>query len=62
MIPITQEESEKIREKYPKVCISRTVKEKHGKRGKRYCPEEIKYMEIIQDTNERAKYILKYGR
>ena len=58
MIPITQEESEKIREKYPKVCISRTVKVR-SKRHRYYLEESDKYLELIADTNEQAKEILK---
>jgi len=57
MIPITQEESEKIREKYPKVCISRTMKSQ-SKRHIYYLEESDKYLEIIQETNEQAKEIL----
>ena len=58
MIPITQKESEKIREKYPKVCISRTMNSKSS-RHKYYLEESDKYLELIADTNTQAKEILK---
>lgn len=58
MIPITQKESEKIRAKYPKVCISRTVKVR-SKRHRYYLEESDKYLELISDTNNQAAEILR---
>ena len=58
MIEITKDEANKLREKYPDISISRTVREKHGRRGKRYCPEEMKYLQLIKDTNFEAQQIL----
>ena len=58
MIEITKSEAKKIRDEYPQVCISRTMKQ-DSSRGKRYCPESDKYLELIADTNERAAEILK---
>ena len=52
----------KIFNVYKNAPIYRTMKGKHGKRGKRYCPEENQFMELIKDTNEKAKHVLKYGR
>jgi len=62
MIFVTKEEAIKIRNVYKDAPIYKTMKKKHGKRGKRYCPEEDKYMKIIQESNENAKHVLKYGR
>ena len=58
MIPITQEESEKIRAKYPKVCIQRTMKVR-SKRHCYYLEESDKYLELIADTNVQAAEILR---
>lgn len=58
MILISKEESEKIRAKYPDVCISRTMKVKSG-RHRYFLEESDKYLELIADTNEQAKEILR---
>jgi hypothetical protein len=58
MILITKQESEKVREKYSKVCISRTSKQKSS-RHCYYLEESDKYLELIADTNEQAKEILR---
>ena len=61
MIEITKSEAKKIRDEYPQVCISRTMKQ-DSSRGKRYCPESDKYLELIADTNDKAKEILAKHR
>lgn len=61
MIFVTKEETKKIREKYPNASIARTMKT-HSGRGKRYCPELDKYLELIADTNDKAKEILAKHR
>lgn len=53
LFPITKEESIKIRKKYPKAEIRRTVKQK-SKRHKYFCPEIKKYLVLIKGTNEVA--------
>jgi hypothetical protein len=58
LISITKEETEKIRAKYPQVHITRTSQQK-SKRHVYYLEESDKYLEIIQDTNDEAKEILK---
>jgi hypothetical protein len=61
MIEITKSEAKKIRDEYPQVSISRTMKQ-NSNRGKRYCPELDKYLELIVDTNDKAKEILTKHR
>jgi hypothetical protein len=61
MIEITKSEAKKIRDEYPQVSISRTMKQ-NSNRGKRYCPELDKYLELIADTNDKAKEILEKHR
>lgn len=58
MILISKEESEKIRAKYPDVCISRTMKSQ-SKRHAYYVEESNKYLELIADTNDQAAEILR---
>ena len=57
MIEITKQESEKIRNKYPEVTIVRTMKVQ-SHRHRYYLEESDKYLELIQDTNNKAQEIL----
>lgn len=57
MILVTKEESEKIRERYPDACISRTMKSKSSRHAY-YAEESNKYLELIADTNDQAAEIL----
>lgn len=54
LIPISKEESEKIRSQFPTACIPRTMKGK-SQRHRYYCSTERKYMQLIADTNILAK-------
>jgi len=57
VIEITKQESEKIRNKYPEVTITRTMKAQ-SHRHRYYLEESDKYLELIQDTNNKAQEIL----
>ena len=57
MIDITKEEKDKIRKYYPQVFISRTMKQ-DSKRHHYSIEESDKYLELIADTNDKAKEIL----
>lgn len=57
MIEITKSESKKIRNKYPEVNITRTMK-MQSHRHRYYLEESDKYLELIQDTNNQAAEIL----
>lgn len=50
MIPVTKEESMKVREAYPKAEIVRTCIQK-SKRHRYYMAEIEKYLRLIEDTN-----------
>lgn len=58
MILITKQESQRIREKYPKAEIVRTCIQK-SKRHKYYLPEKDKYLRLIRKTNNQAAKILE---
>ena len=63
MIVVTKEEYFKLKSKFPDISMSRTMHGHQGKhRGKRYIPEEVKYLVLIQDTNVEARNLLDKRR
>ena len=58
MIEITKSEAKKIRDEYPQVSISRTMKQ-DSKRHHYSVQESDNVLELIADTNEKAAEILR---
>lgn len=58
MIPVSKQETIKLRECYPEIFIVRTAKQK-SKRHRYLCPPEERYMRLISSTNGQAAEIVK---
>lgn len=58
MTPISKAEKDAIREKFPRICIVRTMKQK-SKRHRYYCEESraaMEYLRKLREANDSGYY------